>query len=80
MTQASFISNRDYPNGPSAYEVDMYWIPIDKIGVFTWMIGNWLMDVLLVCFSISKVQFGPGSGPSGSEPEPEPPTLASDRT
>lgn len=48
MTQLSFINNRDYPGGPSAYEVDMYSIPTNEVATVSWVIGNWLMDALLV--------------------------------
>ncbi|EED84958.1 predicted protein [Postia placenta Mad-698-R] len=47
MTQKSFINNRNYPGGPSTYEVDMYSIPMSEFGIISWTIGNWLMDALL---------------------------------
>ncbi|KAF9810353.1 hypothetical protein IEO21_06973 [Rhodonia placenta] len=48
FTQLAFIEQRNFPGGPSAYENDMFWIPVDELGVAVWVIGNWLMDLLLV--------------------------------
>ncbi|PCH42940.1 hypothetical protein WOLCODRAFT_73866 [Wolfiporia cocos MD-104 SS10] len=46
-TQLAFIQNRNYPGGPSAYEEAMFWIPENMIGTAVFVIGNWLMDMLL---------------------------------
>ncbi|EED84843.1 predicted protein [Postia placenta Mad-698-R] len=47
MTQLSFINDRNFPGGPAAYEVQMYWIPVDEVGVVAMVVGNWFMDALL---------------------------------
>jgi len=59
FTQLAFIENRNIPGGPSEYEVEMYWIPINRMGVITLVMMNWLMDLLLVwrCFVIFS-EFG----------------------
>ncbi|KZT08019.1 uncharacterized protein LAESUDRAFT_698085 [Laetiporus sulphureus 93-53] len=48
FTQLAFVENRNYPGGPSKYENDMFWIPVDELGNVSFVIGNWLMDGLLV--------------------------------
>jgi len=48
FTQLAFIENRNFPGGPSAYEQAMFWIPVDELGNVALVIGNWLMDLLLV--------------------------------
>lgn len=48
FTQLAFIENRNYPGGPAAYEQAMFWIPVDELGNVSFVIGNWLMDLLLV--------------------------------
>lgn len=52
MTQLSFINDRNFPGGPAAYEVQMYWIPVDEVGVVAMVVGNWFMDALLVWRSL----------------------------
>jgi len=54
FTQLSFIENRNYPGGPGAYEQAMFSIPVDELGNAALVIGNFLMDALLVwrCFVI----------------------------
>ncbi|KZT08005.1 uncharacterized protein LAESUDRAFT_677219 [Laetiporus sulphureus 93-53] len=56
FTQLAFIENRNYPGGPAAYEQAMFWIPVDELGNVSFVIGNWLMDLLLVwrCMVIYK--------------------------
>jgi len=48
FTQLAFIENRNYPGGPAAYEEAMFWVPASKIGTVVFVMGNWLMDLLLV--------------------------------
>lgn len=48
FTQLAFIVDRDFPGGPAAYEKAMFWIPVDELGVVVFVMGNWLMDGLLV--------------------------------
>lgn len=47
FTQLAFIDNRNYPGGPGAYEQAMFWIPVDELGNVAFVLGNWLMDLLL---------------------------------
>jgi hypothetical protein len=47
-TQLAFIENRNYPGGPSAYEEDMFSIPIDEMGNVSFVVGNWLADAVIV--------------------------------
>lgn len=48
MLQLSFIDNRNFPGGPSAFESVMFSIPISNLGNVNYAIGNWLADGLLV--------------------------------
>jgi len=48
FTQLAFIEDRNYPGGPNMYEENMFWIPVDELGVVVFVMGNWLMDGLLV--------------------------------
>ncbi|KAF8980167.1 hypothetical protein BDQ17DRAFT_1517461 [Cyathus striatus] len=56
VTQQSFIDDSEYPGGPSAYESDMYWIPISEFGNACYTLANWCADSLLVwrCFVIYR--------------------------
>ncbi|TRM69184.1 hypothetical protein BD626DRAFT_544008 [Schizophyllum amplum] len=54
FTQLCFIDQREYPGGPSAYEDDMFSIPVDMLANVTLVICNWLCDIINVwrCFVI----------------------------
>jgi len=44
----AFIDHRNFPGGPSAYEVAMFGKATNQVGMVAMVIGNWLMDLLLV--------------------------------
>lgn len=44
----AFIDQREYPGGPSAYEDDMFSIPVDMLANVTLVICNWLCDIINV--------------------------------
>lgn len=69
MTQLSFINDRNFPGGPAAYEVQMYWIPVDEVGVVAMVVGNWFMDALLVSLpqSVNKSRSSHAGRLSGLE-------------
>ncbi|PPQ64041.1 hypothetical protein CVT24_008854 [Panaeolus cyanescens] len=48
MTELGFVDNRNFPGGPSAYEAQMFSIPISSMGNVCFSIMNWLSDCLLV--------------------------------
>jgi len=48
FTQRAFIDDRDFPGGPNAYELAMFEIPIDELDNVVLIIGQWLMDLMLV--------------------------------
>jgi len=48
FTQLSFIEDRNFPGGPGAFEVAMFAIPAGEVGMAAMVVGNWLMDLLLV--------------------------------
>ncbi|KAG8220623.1 hypothetical protein J3R82DRAFT_2881 [Butyriboletus roseoflavus] len=48
FTQMAFIDDRNYPGGPSAYENNMFSIPIDDTGNAAFVLSNWLSDALVV--------------------------------
>ncbi|KAL1736337.1 hypothetical protein FB107DRAFT_221861 [Schizophyllum commune] len=54
FTQLCFIDQREYPGGPSAYEDDMFSIPVDMLANVTLVICNWLCDIINVwrCYVI----------------------------
>jgi hypothetical protein len=56
MTELSFIDNRLYPGGPSAFENDMFSIPPDELGNVTFVLANWFADALVVwrCMTIYR--------------------------
>lgn len=49
FTQDAFIEDRNFPGGPSAFEQTMFSITANEISVSAFVVGNWLMDALLVC-------------------------------
>jgi hypothetical protein len=48
FTQMAFIDDRNYPGGPSAFENNMFSIPVDNAGNAAFVLSNWLSDALLV--------------------------------
>ncbi|KLO16594.1 hypothetical protein SCHPADRAFT_847980 [Schizopora paradoxa] len=48
FNQLSFIENRNYPGGPSAYENDMFAIPVDSLGNVSFTLSQWLCDALII--------------------------------
>lgn len=48
FTQLAFVDDRDFPGGPAMFEDKMFWIPVDELGVVSWVVGNWMMDMLMV--------------------------------
>ncbi|KAF5381201.1 hypothetical protein D9757_007863 [Collybiopsis confluens] len=48
FTQLAFINDRNFPGGPSGFEVNMFFIPIDMMGNASYIIANWLADGLLI--------------------------------
>ncbi|KZT68638.1 hypothetical protein DAEQUDRAFT_711677 [Daedalea quercina L-15889] len=48
FTERAFIDDRDFPGGPNGYETEMFEIPVDELGNAVFMIGQWVMDLLLV--------------------------------
>lgn len=48
FTQDAFIEDRNFPGGPSAFEQTMFSITANEISVSAFVVGNWLMDALLV--------------------------------
>lgn len=47
FTQLAFVDDRDFPGGPAMFEDKMFWIPVDELGVVSWVVGNWMMDMLM---------------------------------
>lgn len=47
-TERAFIDDRNYPGGPDAYEAQMSEGPLSELGNSSLMIGQWVMDLLLV--------------------------------
>jgi len=64
FTQMAFVEYRNFPGGPAAYEQAMFWIPVDELGNVAFVIGNWLMDALLVWRCTVIYGASGGSGPS----------------
>ncbi|KZT71133.1 hypothetical protein DAEQUDRAFT_764067 [Daedalea quercina L-15889] len=56
FAQMAFIQYRNFPGGPGAYEEVDFSNPIDEVANVCFIIGNWLMDALLVwrCFVIYR--------------------------
>ncbi|KAG6919945.1 hypothetical protein DXG01_013294 [Tephrocybe rancida] len=48
MARLSFVDNRNFPGGPSAFEQAMFSIPVDNMGNVVFTIANWFADGLLV--------------------------------
>ncbi|KAK7036791.1 hypothetical protein VNI00_011457 [Paramarasmius palmivorus] len=62
MAQYSFVDYRLYPGGPAAFENDKFWIPVSEIGNVSFVVSNWLADLVvvwrcLVVFKGSRVPF-----------------------
>ena len=53
ITQYTFIDDRNFPGGPSAFAAQDFSIGIQSMGDFCSVIGNWFTDALLVrdCFT-----------------------------
>jgi len=51
FTQMAFIDDRNYPGGPSAFENEMFSIPVDNVGNAAFTLSNWFCDALLVSSS-----------------------------
>lgn len=48
FAQMAFVQYRNFPGGPSAYEEIDFSNPIDEVANVCFIVGNWLMDALLV--------------------------------
>jgi hypothetical protein len=48
FTQLAFVQYRNYPGGPSAFEDEMFSIPIDNLGNVTGILIMLLTDALVV--------------------------------
>ncbi|TCD68387.1 hypothetical protein EIP91_010896 [Steccherinum ochraceum] len=48
ITELSFVDNRNFPGGPSAYEVELNFIPLNIAGTAAYIINGWLQDGLLL--------------------------------
>jgi len=48
FTQLAYARDRNFPGGPGNYEAVEFWIPIDELGNVSFIIANWLMDLLLI--------------------------------
>lgn len=48
FAQMAFVQFRNFPGGPSAYEEVDFSNPIDEVANVCFIVGNWLMDALLV--------------------------------
>lgn len=51
ITQYTFIDDRNFPGGPSAYAVDEFNIPPSLAGNTAGIMGTWFADALLVRIS-----------------------------
>jgi hypothetical protein len=47
-TQMAFIDDRNYPGGPSAFENNMFYVPVDNAGAVVYVLSNWFSDALVV--------------------------------
>ena len=52
FTQQAFVDDRNFPGGPSAYEVVEFSVPIDAAANDLLVVTTFLSDALLVCRSI----------------------------
>ena len=56
--QMGFITQRNYPGGPSAFLNDEWSIPFNLASNILVVCANWMMESLLVRLSWLKVLFG----------------------
>ncbi|KAF5337460.1 hypothetical protein D9758_018006 [Tetrapyrgos nigripes] len=56
MADLSFISYRNFPGGPAAFEQVMFSLPVSEIGNVAFVLSNWLADVVVVwrCLVVYK--------------------------
>lgn len=52
VLELTFVDNDDFPGGPLAWLNLESYIPVDVLGTITFCIVNWLLDALMVCYSI----------------------------
>ena len=48
FTMQAFVNDRDFPGGPSAYEIEEFSIPIDSVANICLIVSTFLADALLV--------------------------------
>ncbi|KAK0446607.1 uncharacterized protein EV420DRAFT_898063 [Desarmillaria tabescens] len=48
INEFAFIDYRLYPGGPSAFEYDYFWLPVNAMGNTFFIIANWLSDAVVV--------------------------------
>ncbi|SJL11161.1 uncharacterized protein ARMOST_14564 [Armillaria ostoyae] len=48
INEMAFIDYRLYPGGPSAFEYDYFWLPVNAMGNTFFIIANWLSDAVVV--------------------------------
>ncbi|KAG2353811.1 hypothetical protein BDR07DRAFT_1553702 [Suillus spraguei] len=48
FTQLAFIDDRNFPGGPSAWEVDMFSISVDEISNVSFVLADWCATALMV--------------------------------
>ncbi|KAG1809582.1 uncharacterized protein BJ212DRAFT_1378402 [Suillus subaureus] len=48
FTQLAFINDRNYPGGPSAWEVEMFSIAVDEISNVSFVLADWCATALMV--------------------------------
>lgn len=51
FTQLAFINDRNFPGGPSAWEVEMFSINVDEISNVSFVLADWCATALMVSFS-----------------------------
>ena len=50
FTQLAFINDRNFPGGPSAFEVEMFSISADEISNVSFVLADWCSAALMVSF------------------------------
>jgi hypothetical protein len=48
FTQLAFINDRNFPGGPSAWEVEMFSISVDEISNVSFVLADWCATALMV--------------------------------
>ncbi|KAK0447855.1 uncharacterized protein EV420DRAFT_1275960 [Desarmillaria tabescens] len=48
INELAFIDYHLYPGGPSAFEYDYFWLPVNAMGNVFFIIANWLSDAVVV--------------------------------